>query len=1187
MLFSMLKFEWRYFVRQPSFIVTMLIFFLLPYLSIAVENIQIGSIGNTNFNSPYSIAQAILIFGFFSIFLVVNFVANTAIRNDITHMSEILYTKPINPLRYQVGRFLGAYLIILTVSAMVPIGLLIGSFMPWIDHQRVGELNLLHYLIPFVVFTIPTSFALSAMFYAVALRFTSIMPVYLFALALIMLFSAAGAIFNEPQQQGVMSVVDVFGLTAFFETTQYWTPSQRNTEVVGLFGDVLFNRVVWIVLGLAILFGLGRFFSPLNVAVNKDKKTTKGGDVLPPLNNEIGYQYRKDSGFKQFTTLTIFEIKQVVLSPAFIILLLIGALLVGIEFIDPAGLYGAPNWPLTQYMVELISNGFSLSLIIVITYYTAEVVWRERSTGIGDIVDSMPVHNFTFWFSKLLAVIIVILALFGVGMLATIANQFLRGYMHFDISQYLVSLLYFNALFWILLTVLAFFIQALSPNKYMGMLIFVGYYFVARNIFEQLGLEHNMFNYGRAPSMQFSDMNGYGWSLLTQHHYMFYWGALALVLAAFSFAMWQRGPDTNLKHRFSILGYSLGRGGQTLVVFGIVLFISFATVIHYNTRVINEFRTSDEIIESQVNYEKAFAQYENAPLPTVIAVDLEAAIFPNLRKIEAIAKLSLKNKTNQKISRILVNYPNYSSIEIQGAQISDYNSEFKSAWLSFEQALMPGDEVMITIKVSRQHFGFKDGNEDTSLVKNGTFINNFELLPSFGVNQSYYLSDQHERRKNDLAPPRRAYTLEDESRYNESFFGSHIGMIDFKAKLSTSDEQIAIAPGYLQKYWSEGGRNYFIYEMNSPMINFYNIMSADLTVKSDFHNGVNISVYYHRAHGWNIDRMIQSSKHSLDFFSEAFGPYQHKQLRIIEFPGYSRFAQSFANTVPYSERIGFITDLRDNSKLDPVYYITAHEVAHQWFGHQLNAANVQGSAILSESLSQYAALQVMRKEYGDTKIRKFLTYELDSYLIGRANEYLEEMPFMRAENQAYIHYRKGSIVLMAIADRIGFDALNNAIKTLVQKYKFSQGRLATTLDLLANIKAVSPLEHHAFIDQQFKQITLYNISLGEANLDIASKSLNIVVNAEQFAADGKGNETKQTFDDLVDVVVFSDDPNKFEADTQILYQQKFRLKDGETRLNIDLSRLDFSRINIEKAYIGVDPFVRYIDRDSQDNILKL
>ena len=92
MFFKMLAFEWRYFTRQVSFIVTCSVFFLLPFLAMTIENVQIGSGGNVNFNSPHALLYQIIILGIFSMFLVVNFIANSAIRNESTHMHEIIYT---------------------------------------------------------------------------------------------------------------------------------------------------------------------------------------------------------------------------------------------------------------------------------------------------------------------------------------------------------------------------------------------------------------------------------------------------------------------------------------------------------------------------------------------------------------------------------------------------------------------------------------------------------------------------------------------------------------------------------------------------------------------------------------------------------------------------------------------------------------------------------------------------------------------------------------------------------------------------------------------------------------------------------------------------------------------------------------------------------------------------------------
>lgn len=1183
MFLKMLAFEWRYYTKQPSFIVTCLVFFLLPFLAMTIDQITIGAGGNTNLNSPYAIAETLFLFSLFAMFLVINFVANTATRNDSSMMSEIICTKPIPPVPYRLGRFFGAFLVSVTVFSLVPLALLLGSLMPWLDQTRLGEFSLMAYVSPFVIFSITTLFVLSAIFYSVALRFRSMMAVYLSALGLFIIYIVSRNVFDEPDQKQLLALFDPFGWHTFGQLSSYWSPFERNTLSIPLSDIVISNRLLWLSFGIGCLLVFGKMFSPLSIKIYSEKKKRKNNIEEAPTLRLSKVKYQAGSGIKQFLTRTRFEMKQIMFSPAFPVLMVFCAFNLIAQFIDPRGFYGAPNWPLTQSMVQLIDGAFGLVNIIVITYYSAEVVWRERSAGIGDITDSMPVANVTYWLSKFFAVCLVIISIFSIGMFAAIANQFALGYANIDIVQYIVSLFYYSASGLILLVVLSFLLQTLSSNKYMGMLLFVGF-FVVSLVFNELGIEHNMFQYGATPGLRYSDMNGYGWTLVTQHWYLIYWSALALILSVISFGLWHRGPHSGLKSRFKLLPYQIGKGGLATVFIAAFILISSGTVIHYNTKVVNEFVTNDDSQALREYYEKEYTKYEDDSVPVVVAIDADVAIFPEVRRVESITTIMLENRSDKPIERFLVNHPQHSPISevtIPGGVLGPKDADFNTAWFTFNEPMLPGEKREGTVRVVREHKGFKDRGEDVTVVKNGTFISNFTLFPTFGVNQSYYLADQHERRKRDLPPPRRAYKLEDTSRYNESFFGPHVALIDFKATLSTSAEQFAIAPGYLKKEWEQDGRRYFEYEMDSPMVNFFNFMSAELEVKKEVHNGIEIAVYYHKDHHWNIDRMIESSKDSLDYFARVFGPYQHKQLRIIEFPGYRSFAQSFANTVPYSENIGFVTDLRNKDEIDPVYYVTAHEVAHQWFGHQLNAANVQGSAVLSESLSQYAALLVMLEKYGEEKIRKFLTYELDSYLRGRANEYLEEMPILRAENQQYIHYRKGSVVMMAIRDRMGEDALNKALRELIEEYKFSDSLQPTTLDLLVAMKRNTPQSNHQYIDDQFKQISLYDMKIDESNIRETAKgkfevTLNVI--AKKLSADGRGEETEQPFEDDVEIVLFSEDPNDFTAENTILYREKHKLVSGDNLIKFTSDTLP--------AFVGVDPFVRFIDRDSKDNIAR-
>ena len=83
-------------------------------------------------------------------------------------------------------------------------------------------------------------------------------------------------------------------------------------------------------------------------------------------------------------------------------------------------------------------------------------------------------------------------------------------------------------------------------------------------------------------------------------------------------------------------------------------------------------------------------------------------------------------------------------------------------------------------------------------------------------------------------------------------------------------------------------------------------------------NGIDIAVYYHPGHEWNVGKMLHAVRQSLIYYSQAFGPYPHKQARIIEFPRIADFAQAFPGTMPYSEGAGFVANLGARETVDKV-----------------------------------------------------------------------------------------------------------------------------------------------------------------------------------------------------------------------------------------------------------------------------
>tara|TARA_R100001369_G_scaffold36033_1_gene61371 strand:- start:141 stop:464 length:324 start_codon:yes stop_codon:yes gene_type:complete len=78
----------------------------------------------------------------------------------------------------------------------------------------------------------------------------------------------------------------------------------------------------------------------------------------------------------------------------------------------------------------------------------------------------------------------------------------------------------------------------------------------------------------------------------------------------------------------------------------------------------------------------------------------------------------------------------------------------------------------------------------------------------------------------------------------------------------------------------------------------------------------------------------------------------------------------------------------------------------------------------------------MKKEYGAEAMKKFLKEELDRYLTSRADESKFEKTLLDNNNQDYIWYRRGGLILYSLQDLIEEATLNNDFTAHTDGAKF-------------------------------------------------------------------------------------------------------------------------------------------------------
>lgn len=1188
MFWNVAGFEFRYQLRQPAFWVISLLFGLLSFgLIAASDNIRIDGGGAVHVNSPYAIVAAHFVFNIFYMLATTAIVANVVVRDAQSGFGPMILSTRIGKFDYLYGRFLGAFGAVALSFLSVSIGMILGTVMPWVDPETLGAFRPLDYLYAYAVFGLVGLLVSSALFFALATVTRSMMGTYIGVVAIFMIYLVAtSSLGNKPEFETALAWAEPFGSGAFGKVTEYWTTAERNTQLPPLEGVLLYNRLLWLGISLGVLalaYGLHRP-AARGAKLKKQEKlralteaeTAPAGPIGPLPAPRHGWA----SGLTQLVSRTGFEMAMVFRSPAYLVLLLLGFLFAIATLWFTGEIYQTPILIVTRVAITGLLGGFGLIFIIIAIYYSGELVWRDRERRVHEIIDASSTPDWTFLVPKTLALALVLISTMAVSILAGVLVQALKGVTDFELGKYLLWYLAPQSISFVLLAVLAIFIQALSPNKFVGWAIMV-VYLISTLVLSNLGLDHLMYRYGATPAVPLSDMNGRGDFAVFEAWLTAYWSAFAVVLMVVAYALWRRGTETRLMPRLRRMPRRLAGPAGLIGLAGLAAFVGLGVFVYLNTNVWNEYRSRKDQEALQARYEKTLLRYESTPQPSAVSLRLALDLHPHAPRLVTEGEMVVENRTEAPLSEIHLRWNpdlKIQALTVQGARMAREWREFDYRIYRFDTPMAPGERRTVRFTTVLEQRGFKNSGNTTRLVDNGTFVSNSEIAPIIGMGRDGLLTDRTKRRKAGLPAELRMAKLEDESARGRNYIGADWVTADIT--VTTDADQTPVAPGEQVSDVTRDGRRTVRFVTESPVLNFFSVQSARYAEARRMHDGVQMVVYHHPGHERNVPTMLDALAATLDYASANFSPYQFRQARIVEFPDYASYAQSMPNTFAWSEGLGFITDLTGADKIDFVTYVAAHEFAHQWWAHQVVGSDQQGSTLLSESLAQYTALMVMERKYGQDQIRRFLKQELDGYLRARGSQRLEELPLARVENQQYIHYQKGGLILYLLRDQIGEDAVNRALRRVLAQYAFKSAPYARSTDLIAAIRAEAPADKQDLITDLFEKITLYDVRTTGATARRRPDGrwdVTVTVSARKLYADGQGKETEAPLDETFDIGLFSAKPGDKGFDQKnVVLMERRPLRSGVQTFRFVTTR--------KPAFAGADPYNRWIDRDSDDNI---
>ncbi|HEX8839100.1 MAG TPA: aminopeptidase, partial [Sphingomicrobium sp.] len=527
---------------------------------------------------------------------------------------------------------LGGLIIALVGYAAVPVGMGCGSLMPWVDAERIGPQLLSYYAWPFLILAIPNIFLMCAVLFALATLLRSMMAAYIGAIALVMGYMVTSSVLAQKiEYREAAARWEPLGTGALGQATRYWTQNDMNTRLVELTGDLLFNRIWAVVLGLLFLgFTLWRFSmterAPSRWRLKRLAKKQARERSLAELPAQSGGELitarnLKPSAGVQFLTRLRVEVRQVLTSPGLIILTLLAIGFTGLVLFIGQSIYGTSDHPTVAATVTAARGGSAIFLLMIAAFYGGELVWRERDRKLNELIDSTAVPSWVMTVPKILAIFLVLLVVNLAAALTGIAYQLIAGGRVLGFAQYLGWFIVPAAIDGLLIAMLAVFLQVLSPNKYVGWgILFV--WFVAGIFLNNVGYGNPLYTYVGGPNVPLSDFVGAGDFWWGAAVFQFYWHCFALILAVLAHLLWPRGTDLSLGTRLRRVPRLATAPALATAVIAAVLMAATGAYAYRNIKVLNRYQTSDDAEKFAADYERKYLKYEKVPQPSITRVML-------------------------------------------------------------------------------------------------------------------------------------------------------------------------------------------------------------------------------------------------------------------------------------------------------------------------------------------------------------------------------------------------------------------------------------------------------------------------------------------------------------------------------------------------------------------------------------
>src|SRR5690606_30664045 len=142
------------------------------------------------------------------------FIGGAALRDFDNRTAELFFTTPVKKRDYLLGRFAGGLGMAGLIMLGVALGIFVGTFMPWVDAERLGPTTAAPYLWALAVLLLPHLSLLGALLCCLAVATRSMLMTYVGVIAFLVLNIDTGTLTADLDTRWIGAMLDPYGMAA-------------------------------------------------------------------------------------------------------------------------------------------------------------------------------------------------------------------------------------------------------------------------------------------------------------------------------------------------------------------------------------------------------------------------------------------------------------------------------------------------------------------------------------------------------------------------------------------------------------------------------------------------------------------------------------------------------------------------------------------------------------------------------------------------------------------------------------------------------------------------------------------------------------------------------------------------------------------------------------------------------------